>query len=362
VRSFVGVSGVFDVLGLAAHFCSLGIRPAVFRRLMSVNGRPALRLLSPVHCLAALAAAAGDVDAAAVIDGLDVGGRGAAEQGQDVQQLLEGAAGSCCWGGAVSCTDNTSEQSDSCQLPQQQELPLRSCSPGAQLQPEGAAPVVHVFACPGSPRCSSRAFATGDAPAAAPGSGICITASSQTPRHRHQHGHQRDDQQPGRSSSRPGACGAHQLPGAQQQRRQQRHLLPHITLLHGAQDRTVPCHVSRAFAEALKAGGMCPGVRLQLYQGETHTSPLVENPMRCAGWRPALAAGAIGPWQCCLPLRQRVRARQPRPPIPPCRGGADALTGAILAAVTGQQPAAATSYGQLCPEVLIRMAGAVCPF
>ena len=61
---------------------------------------------------------------------------------------------------------------------------------------------------------------------------------------------------------------------------------------------------------------------MRLYPGETHTSPLIENPMR---------------------------------------GGTDDLTDDILALVT-QQPGLKTRQFPLCPAVLIGLAAAVCPF
>ena len=63
-------------------------------------------------------------------------------------------------------------------------------------------------------------------------------------------------------------------------------------------------------------------VVVKLYSGETHTSPLIENPMR---------------------------------------GGTDTLTDDILALVTNQ-PGLKTRQFPLCPAALIGMAAVVCPF
>ena len=63
-------------------------------------------------------------------------------------------------------------------------------------------------------------------------------------------------------------------------------------------------------------------VDVKLYSGETHTSPLIENPMR---------------------------------------GGTDSLTDDILALVT-EQPGLRTRQFPLCPAALISLAAAVCPF
>lgn len=66
----------------------------------------------------------------------------------------------------------------------------------------------------------------------------------------------------------------------------------------------------------------CLQVSVRLYDGETHTSPLIENPMR---------------------------------------GGTDELTDDILALVT-QQPGLKTRQFPLCPAFLISLAAIVCPF
>lgn len=62
-------------------------------------------------------------------------------------------------------------------------------------------------------------------------------------------------------------------------------------------------------------------MKVKLYKGETHTSPLIENPMR----------------------------------------GCDRLTDDILRIVT-EQPAAFSSQIPLCPAFLIALAAWVCPF
>ena len=62
-------------------------------------------------------------------------------------------------------------------------------------------------------------------------------------------------------------------------------------------------------------------VQVKLYKGETHTSPLIENPMR----------------------------------------GIDHLTDDILRIVT-EQPSAVSRQLPLCPGFLISLAALVCPF
>ena len=64
--------------------------------------------------------------------------------------------------------------------------------------------------------------------------------------------------------------------------------LPPTALLHGTADACAPASDAARFVEAARAAG-APEVSLRLYDGETHTSPLIENPMR--GWgRDALGA------------------------------------------------------------------------
>lgn len=62
-------------------------------------------------------------------------------------------------------------------------------------------------------------------------------------------------------------------------------------------------------------------VTVKLYEGETHTSPLIENPMR---------------------------------------GGTDELEEDILSFVLG--PHAPTPQYTMCPSLLVDLAAAVCPF
>lgn len=94
---------------------------------------------------------------------------------------------------------------------------------------------------------------------------------------------------------------------------------PPVHLLHGSADRTVPCAGSHALAEALAVAGVRAAV--QVYKGDTHTTPLLENPMR---------------------------------------GGRDLLTDDILSLVFGER--VERCYEQMCPDWMIRCATACCPF
>lgn len=96
--------------------------------------------------------------------------------------------------------------------------------------------------------------------------------------------------------------------------------LPPILLLHGDSDTCAPIDNAVKFYKALKLEGA--KVELKTYKGQTHTSPLIENPMR---------------------------------------GGRDLLLDDILAAVTKQE-GIATKQMPLCPELLINAAACVCPF
>lgn len=54
--------------------------------------------------------------------------------------------------------------------------------------------------------------------------------------------------------------------------------LPRTLLMHGTADDTVPCSESEGFKQALMKHGI--DVQLKLYEGATHTSKLLEDPMR----------------------------------------------------------------------------------
>lgn len=54
--------------------------------------------------------------------------------------------------------------------------------------------------------------------------------------------------------------------------------LPRTLLMHGTADDTVPCSESEGFKQALTKHGI--DVQLKLYQRASHTSKLLEDPMR----------------------------------------------------------------------------------
>ncbi|KAK9805124.1 hypothetical protein WJX72_000318 [[Myrmecia] bisecta] len=95
--------------------------------------------------------------------------------------------------------------------------------------------------------------------------------------------------------------------------------LPPVLLLHGTQDTCALVANAVQFADALRESGAL--VKLKLYDHQTHTSPLIENPMR---------------------------------------GGVDDLTDDILSFVVGV-PISAKQF-PLCPSILVSMAALVCPF
>jgi prenylcysteine alpha-carboxyl methylesterase len=59
--------------------------------------------------------------------------------------------------------------------------------------------------------------------------------------------------------------------------------LPLVVLLHGKEDHTIPHEHAEKFSHILERAGV--PVEMNLYEGETHTSPLIENPMRGTGDR-----------------------------------------------------------------------------
>lgn len=96
--------------------------------------------------------------------------------------------------------------------------------------------------------------------------------------------------------------------------------LPRILLLHGDKDFCAPIHNAEQYLEALQEAGA--NAELKTYRGQTHTSPLIENPLR---------------------------------------GGQDRLSDDILAAVTEQEDVV-THQMPLCPGFLIKAAALICPF
>lgn len=96
-------------------------------------------------------------------------------------------------------------------------------------------------------------------------------------------------------------------------------LLPPVVLLHGSDDRCVPSRYAEQFAEALSSIGA--RVELKMYKAETHTSPLIENPLR---------------------------------------GGRDMLQDDILRIVLGRD--VRTNHPAMCPALLISLAARVNPF
>ena len=95
--------------------------------------------------------------------------------------------------------------------------------------------------------------------------------------------------------------------------------IPHILLLHGTADKSVPIENARGFAEALHGVGV--ECRLKEYEGKTHTQPIIEDPMR---------------------------------------GGRDELMDEVLTLIRGE-PCLNVQFPML-PGILIDAATLVCPF
>lgn len=47
----MGISGVYNCFGLADHLHRRGLYRSLFDRIMSINGKPQLKLLSPIYCI-----------------------------------------------------------------------------------------------------------------------------------------------------------------------------------------------------------------------------------------------------------------------------------------------------------------------
>lgn len=94
---------------------------------------------------------------------------------------------------------------------------------------------------------------------------------------------------------------------------------PPAILLHGTADKTVPVEGSVLMAEALQSMGVPSSYRV--FVGKTHTDLLLEDAFR---------------------------------------GGKDELTDSILEVITGQPQD--SSHSRMCPNMLVWLAGRVCPF
>ena len=51
IRGFVGISGVYNCHGLADHLHRRGLYRSLFDRIMTINGKTELKLVSPTYCV-----------------------------------------------------------------------------------------------------------------------------------------------------------------------------------------------------------------------------------------------------------------------------------------------------------------------
>lgn len=51
IKAFVGVSGVYNVHDIAEYLHARGLYRPLFERIQSLQGRPALKMLSPSYCV-----------------------------------------------------------------------------------------------------------------------------------------------------------------------------------------------------------------------------------------------------------------------------------------------------------------------
>ncbi|QDZ17565.1 isoprenylcysteine alpha-carbonyl methylesterase ICME [Chloropicon primus] len=97
--------------------------------------------------------------------------------------------------------------------------------------------------------------------------------------------------------------------------------LPPVTLLHGKDDDSIPYEHAEEFGHVLERAGV--EVDRIFYEGETHTTPLIENPMRGTG---------------------------------------DRLSEGVLSVIKPETDFKSSKNRRLVPEVLIRLALKVSPF
>ncbi|KXZ41558.1 hypothetical protein GPECTOR_394g214 [Gonium pectorale] len=138
-----------------------------------------------------------------------------------------------------------------------------------------------------------------------------------------------------------------------------------LLLLHGTADRTVPYEGSARFGEALKAAGV-PRVDVMLVAGKTHTSFLLEDPMR--GGHDLLtdsvvrAAGLAGEEGEGEGARDGEGASGGDVEQGGAGGGARPRGAGGRGGSGGGGGGGRSSYGALCPGALCTLAGWVCPF
>ena len=51
IKGLVGVSGVYNCADLTAHFDSRGLHKSLYEKIMTLDGTPQLKLLSPTYCV-----------------------------------------------------------------------------------------------------------------------------------------------------------------------------------------------------------------------------------------------------------------------------------------------------------------------
>ena len=51
IKGIIGISGVYNCYGLADHLDRRGLYRSLFDRIMSIDGVPQLKLLSPIYCI-----------------------------------------------------------------------------------------------------------------------------------------------------------------------------------------------------------------------------------------------------------------------------------------------------------------------
>lgn len=252
VRGMACVSGVYNVHDLEDYLHGRGLYRSLLRRIMSIGGKPQLKLLSPCY----LAAHA-------------LGGKRAASGASLAELRLERHAS----GGS-------------------------NVGRNLRLSTAWSATSLASLSMAGDDATGLVGDAE-DAPGGAqPAAGCCKP------------GPWRDDGVEVEDAPTEAGTTARPSPGE---------LMPPVLLIHGTADRCVPAGIARQYGTALQRYGLA--VQLVLYEGETHTSPLLENAMR---------------------------------------GGKDQLTSDILSMVEGRP--VEVRHRRLCPEPLIALARWVCPF
>ncbi|KAG2452975.1 hypothetical protein HYH02_002312 [Chlamydomonas schloesseri] len=300
LKAFVGVSGAFDLVGLAEHLHRRGLYKNLLDRIMSLTTPEDARSSGSVRDgikLAVVGPHSPPKATASGCGGADGPGAGG-DFGADAAAVVTTASESQA-GGSCSSYSNSS-----------------SCGTGS-LVDKGAAGNTKLNGSGG------RSAEVGEGAVA-----VHVGTSH--------------DASGCKGCAEPAYAALSPLEAARRMAPDAAALLPDVLLVHGTADKTVPCEGSARLAEALQAAGAVRPVRCVLVPGKTHTAFLLEDPMR--GGRDLLMDCVLGAV------------------LGASGAGAGKAVVSVASAEDAAPPDVRHVYGTLCPGFLCDWAGWVCPF